>query len=477
MEEEKSKIINMIENEFENNYLDFKLELYDFSSDKKKEDFLVDMMSLANSNFAGDRYLIIGARDVPKRIIRGINKNELKDSSVYYQFINENIEPSINFEILNIEYNSKDFVIYKIPYKELNRPYLLKKDYKTLLKGTCRIRKGSQNSFITRYDLDEIYNKASIKKSDLIIKCLDKGEVIDKLDLQQFNFNTSNNELKEKALYIISNINNINIDDISEVISNIPPGMFEKHFIISKEEKEIIENFLKENKININDDFFYIGNAGYIQIPFNDITYSGSRKSVKKYKMFEDLIEIINDYYGFLDFKKKLNKLYFLDFALCNVGNYYDENIDITIKIPKVALVTSQDFPIPNYHILEKYKDSIVEKLYQIEQTYNTKKYDSDIYSDQSFHLQESLPSMLGVKKDSYEELVYYYKEDIKYNFDYEITEKDDFLYLKHTHKGIKSSENIIFPSRIFLNKKIEEVEYIINSKFSDNIKINSIKL
>lgn len=126
MEEEKSKIINMIENEFENNYLDFKLELYDFSSDKKKEDFLVDMMSLANSNFAGDRYLIIGARDVPKRIIRGINKNELKDSSVYYQFINENIEPSINFEILNIEYNSKDFVIYKIPYKELNRPYLLK---------------------------------------------------------------------------------------------------------------------------------------------------------------------------------------------------------------------------------------------------------------------------------------------------------------------------------------------------------------
>lgn len=239
MEEEKSKIINMIENEFENNYLDFKLELYDFSSDKKKEDFLVDMMSLANSNFAGDRYLIIGARDVPKRIIRGINKNELKDSSVYYQFINENIEPSINFEILNIEYNSKDFVIYKIPYKELNRPYLLKKDYKTLLKGTCRIRKGSQNSFITRYDLDEIYNKASIKKSDLIIKCLDKGEVIDKLDLQQFNFNTSNNELKEKALYIISNINNINIDDISEVISNIPPGMFEKHFIISKEEKKL----------------------------------------------------------------------------------------------------------------------------------------------------------------------------------------------------------------------------------------------
>ena len=35
-EEEKNKIINIIENEYENEYLDFKLEVYDFNDNKKK---------------------------------------------------------------------------------------------------------------------------------------------------------------------------------------------------------------------------------------------------------------------------------------------------------------------------------------------------------------------------------------------------------------------------------------------------------
>lgn len=143
-EEEKNKLINMIENENENDFLDFKLELYDFKSADKKQDFLIDMMSLANSNYPGDRYIIIGARDLPKRIIKGIDEKEIKDSATYQQFINENTEPAINFEIINFQYKDKNFLIYKIKYSTLDKPYIVKKDYNNLMKGTCRIRKGSQ---------------------------------------------------------------------------------------------------------------------------------------------------------------------------------------------------------------------------------------------------------------------------------------------------------------------------------------------
>lgn len=38
-EEEKNKIINIIENENENDFLDFKLELYYFKSSDKKQEF------------------------------------------------------------------------------------------------------------------------------------------------------------------------------------------------------------------------------------------------------------------------------------------------------------------------------------------------------------------------------------------------------------------------------------------------------
>ena len=121
-EEEKNKLINMIENENENDCLDFKLELYDFKNADKKQDFLIDMMSLANSSYSGDRYIIIGARDLPKRIIKGIDKKEIKDSAIYQQFINENIEPSINFETINFQYDDKNFLIYKIKYSALDKP-------------------------------------------------------------------------------------------------------------------------------------------------------------------------------------------------------------------------------------------------------------------------------------------------------------------------------------------------------------------
>ncbi len=137
--DEELKIIDLIENGFENDFLDFKLEMYDFSNENKKKDFLVDMLSLANSAYKGDRYIIIGARDMPKRIIKGINKEEIKDSATYQQFINENIEPSINFTLINLKYGNKEFLVFKIQYNTLDRPYIVKKDYSNLLKGSCRI--------------------------------------------------------------------------------------------------------------------------------------------------------------------------------------------------------------------------------------------------------------------------------------------------------------------------------------------------
>lgn len=103
-EEEKNKIINIIENENENDFLDFKLELYDFKSSDKKQDFLIDMMSLANSNYPGDRYIIIGARDLPERIIKGIDKSFLKEPIEKIQYT---ISSKFNDKIIEREISNK----------------------------------------------------------------------------------------------------------------------------------------------------------------------------------------------------------------------------------------------------------------------------------------------------------------------------------------------------------------------------------
>src|SRR5574344_303010 len=383
----------MIENGYENDFLDFKLELYDFSNMDKKRDFLVDIMSMANSNYVGDRYLIIGVRDLPVRVIKGINKKDLQDSATYYQFINENIEPSINFKILNIEYNGNDFVVYKIPYGKVDRPYIIKKEYNKLLKGTCNIRKGSQNSFITRYDLDNIYkSRISDKKSNLVVKNISNGELCDKLSLQQFNYDLEDNELNNKIKEKIYCIDKVIIDDATDgYLSSL---LSSNKLNISKEDEKNIKRFLKENNINVNDNFFEVGDVGYLYLGIGTGKYTGSEKSIQKYELLTDLIENINNYYGILELKKELNKLYFVELVVCNAGNSHDELIDVTIKIPKNAFVSSEKFPIPYYEFLERYKGEIVNK-------YNP----NSLSTPQSHIVSPSIPVLLSTMRESYESL------------------------------------------------------------------------
>ena len=294
-EEEKNKLINMIENENENDFLDFKLELYDFKSADKKQDFLIDMMSLANSNYPGDRYIIIGARDLPKRIIKGIDEKEIKDSATYQQFINENIEPAINFEIINFQYKDKNFLIYKIKYSTLDKPYIVKKDYNNLMKGTCRIRKGSQNAPITRYDLDLIYkSKNPIKESNIVIKCLEDGEIYEKLILQKFQYSLENNSEKEKIKGKIKEkiieANKILIDDY-EYNGLIKLPTLGSAIELEEDDIKIVNMFAEENSIKINKDFFDVGDVGYFSVMPGQGNYTGTKKSIENYHSLQRQLE------------------------------------------------------------------------------------------------------------------------------------------------------------------------------------------
>ena len=51
-------IVNLVENECENEYLDFKAKDY-----IDKGEFLIDIMSMANSMYDGDKYIIVGVKD------------------------------------------------------------------------------------------------------------------------------------------------------------------------------------------------------------------------------------------------------------------------------------------------------------------------------------------------------------------------------------------------------------------------------
>lgn len=73
---------------------------------KNKQDFLIDILSFANSHSTGDKHIITGVKLYKDgyRDFVGITESKLQDDADYQGLINDNIESSIviDFMLLTI---------------------------------------------------------------------------------------------------------------------------------------------------------------------------------------------------------------------------------------------------------------------------------------------------------------------------------------------------------------------------------------
>ena len=159
---------DIIKTEKEYTGLDFKRVQYskEIHGEKTHEDLIKDIMSMANADIEGDRYIVIGViyKNSNDRELKGINKDEFIDSAAYQELIRENIEPQIIFDYFKHEVDGIYFGIFKITQCD-DQPYMMKKDFRNLRKGECLIRKGDSQSRLIRADFDRIIDKIITKKN------------------------------------------------------------------------------------------------------------------------------------------------------------------------------------------------------------------------------------------------------------------------------------------------------------------------
>jgi hypothetical protein len=171
----KEKIKNLLEDGYECDYLDFKLKQYPA---KLNPNFIKDVMAMANSNYEGDKFIVIGVNDEGEFI--GIEENEVfVDSAIYQDIILNYVEPDITIDYFKYNYEGKLLGILKIASCNNNKPYLIKKEITSLRIGSCIIRKGSQNTPANRNDFDKFYyNKGKFEVSILssILRAVNDNE-------------------------------------------------------------------------------------------------------------------------------------------------------------------------------------------------------------------------------------------------------------------------------------------------------------
>jgi len=172
------QIDNIIEYESESYKVDFKKEEYLLGKTPKKNELLKDIIAFANHLSDDDKYIIIGVKDIDglaKEIFEVTNPT---DEAKYQQFLQDSIEPRINFEYKPYKYKGQTICYFRI-FQNIDRPYLFKKDilnpetgkpdYKY---GDGLIRIGTSSKKIGRKELDDIaknLNKYSDRSSDLEI--------------------------------------------------------------------------------------------------------------------------------------------------------------------------------------------------------------------------------------------------------------------------------------------------------------------
>lgn len=134
----------------ENEYIDFKKTIYRRPS---YPNLLLDVMSMANSPYEGNRYIIMGVKQFRDGVteVHGINEEEKEDSSTFQQLIFENIEPYVSIELHYVNVDKKTIAVLELKDPK-EQPYMMRKKFNNLHEGLCYVRRGSQQGHAMRQD-------------------------------------------------------------------------------------------------------------------------------------------------------------------------------------------------------------------------------------------------------------------------------------------------------------------------------------
>lgn len=202
----QTNLEELIKYHTENHLLDFKKVQYPIDKHPKKHEILKDFIAFVNNPDDSDKFILIGIIEENGSASQFNDIIDMNDDANYQQYIIENIEPKINFEYRNFDYQGFKLCYFRL-YNNSNRPYLFKKDIQNsspsinkteFRKGSGFIRIGSSTKQLSRIEFDEIYEKKHQKpdrKKDLKIRAYSRkffDYEIDKRDLKYIDIDIEN---------------------------------------------------------------------------------------------------------------------------------------------------------------------------------------------------------------------------------------------------------------------------------------------
>lgn len=313
-----------------------------------------------------------------------------------------------------------------------------------------------------------------------------KKSIISKITLLQQGYFEAREEKPSEAIEKKENSLLINSPDLNKLLgkSDLMSGKI-MDADIADEWKTIICEFANENGIEIEEFFWNVGNLKKrvsLIVPFyggGGTTLEGSEEEKKRYETIEDLYWAIVDYNEYMTFFGKVDQQGLVDLTVANVGNTFDEDIDVKIIIKKNHICKTKDIAIPEINIIGdilemrflgyaykiKCNDVIVEYT-----GYSSEKPRMDYKFTENPFNRPSVQEHYNRNKDEY-------SEELNRIFCYEYYQRDDVDILIFHINYLKHNTVMAFPSVLVFKEIPDSIDYEISSKYIEEVVKGTIKI
>lgn len=473
----EEEVKELIDCHGESDYLDFKEE--DYHKENKVE-LVKDIIAFANSHSIRNKYIIIGIKEKNNvcEEIKGIDKEKVKDEAEFQQIIRTYIKDDliVEYKIINIE--GKDLLIIKIPAtNNTNRPYMVKTQIKNLKENEIYIRKGSTTALANKKDLEYMFKEN--KNSRLVVQSYLTGKLSNKIQLSEVNSKIEKykQEKFEKLKQLVDEINKLKGNEFSFGIGT--SFLISDEVVKLDEEKEkFIKKELADLKIKYDDLIFEFKNVRW-KTTFNggglspiSKTLYGDENEIDRYWRLKELDNYILEYLAINYYFKGLPQIYNTNLVLSNIGNYFDEDIELKFIIDKEIFIGKDVFIVDDSvikylgNMYEDLKEDFIQcpRISSIDEYY----YPSIAPTNVIPHIPTHIGAMYSYEPtylDKLRDKADNFKDDIENIFKDSIYEENDKIIIKVNFKKIMHNKSMFLESKLLFSSDKIKIDYEIKSK------------
>ncbi|CAN7268125.1 hypothetical protein [Rossellomorea sp. LjRoot5] len=276
----------------------------------------------------------------------------------------------------------------------------------------------------------------------------------------------SEDTLKEPPSYL----KNIDFQKLMGNINKVSGTMNDAD--ISDNWKSTIKDFAEKNEIRLDDDFWNVGDLkkqnSQFKLPFGNSgpSFEGTEEEKERYTLLEELYWDVRTYNEYNEYFNHIDEISVAKLAISNVGNSYDEDIDVKLILPKGYILKHSDLPYPGINIINELLEMrFIDFIFSIEESDTVEKYGYYPIRPPFKDMGMIDPFNQISASEEYESDKEEYRKSLESLFLYRVFENEDNDILTFHIEYLKHNTSMSFPSVLMFKDTPSYIEYEISSK------------